>query len=45
MKNKSGKVKIVREIKKTAGGRHVWYEAEITDKKGTAIIKIRKPSQ
>ena len=41
---KKGKVKILRKIKGTAGKRHSWYEAEITDSKGTAIVKIRKPN-
>jgi hypothetical protein len=40
---KKGKVEIVRFIRKTAGGNHAWYEARVTDDKGTAIVSIRKP--
>ncbi len=37
-----GKVTIKRVIRKTAGGTHAWYEAEIADENGTAIVLVRK---
>jgi hypothetical protein len=42
MKKKQVKVRIIRLLRTTSGGRHAWYEAEITDEKGSAIVEIRK---
>jgi len=42
MKQKKGKVTIKRFLRKTAAGKHAWYEAEITDENGTATVEIRK---
>jgi hypothetical protein len=43
MKNKKGTVKIIRFLRPTPGGKHGWYEAEITDENGSAVVEIRKP--
>jgi hypothetical protein len=40
---KKGKVIVGRLLRVTACGRHGWYEAQITDEKGTATVEIRKP--
>jgi hypothetical protein len=42
MNKPKGKARIIRLLRTTSGGRHAWYEAEITDEKGTATIEIRK---
>ena len=45
MRKDKGKVTIIREIRKTAWRPpRAWYEAEIKDKKSTAVVKIRKPA-
>jgi hypothetical protein len=41
-KKPKGKIAIKRFIRKTAGGKHGWYEAEVTDDKGTATVEVRK---
>ena len=42
MKKQNTKVTIKRFIRKTAGGKHGWYEAEVTDESGTTTIEVRK---
>jgi hypothetical protein len=42
MTKPKGKVRIIRFLRTTSGGMHAWYEADVTDEKGTVTMEIRK---